>query len=305
MKKTALFLSLILTLFSLAKASKNPGQNFEVMLENKFRAELLKIEKNLDGVLGLAIKDLVTGKTFFVNEENVFPQASSIKIAVLFELYKQAEEGRLALDELLSVTPDQKVGGSGILLRLKGPNLSFSLEDLASLMIVLSDNTATNMLIDRLTADLINKRLSRIGLRSTRLNRKMMDLQAAAEGRENISTPREMMTLLEKIWKKEIIKEPFHSQFLGVLSITKESPLADGLPENVVIANKPGALEAVRCDSGLVLLPERPYIICVMTTYLRQESDGQEAIKHLSRYAYEYFSRLQKSTPLGRVISVK
>lgn len=129
--------------------------------------------------------------------------------------------------------------------------------------------------------------------------------QAAAEGRENVSTPLEMLTLLEKVWKGGILKEPYRKDLLEILAIPKDSPLRSGVPEGVDVAEKPGELEAVRCDSGIVMLPGRPYILCVMTTYLKRDTDGNPAIAKLSRLAFEHFSRLERSSEIGRVVSDK
>lgn len=278
---------------------------FTALLEGKFQVGLKEIESGLDGVLGVAVKDLKTGKTFFLNEREVFPQASSIKIAILLEVFKQAQEGKLSLDELLTVDEDRRVGGSGVLYLLGRPSLSLSVRDTAVLMVVLSDNTATNLLIDKVGMEAVNRRVGALGLRGTRLQRKMMDLTAAAEGRENISSPLEMMTLLEKIWKGEALGEPYRKGLLDILSIHKDSPIRAGVPEGIEVAEKPGGLEAVRCDSGIVMMPGRPYVICVMTTYLKRDADGDPAIARVSRLVYDHFSRLERSSDYGRIVSDK
>jgi beta-lactamase class A len=299
--------STILVLFTAAMAAGAAAaqSRFPALLDAKFRAAVGEVEAGLDGVLGLALKDLKTGRTFFINEREVFPQASSIKIAILFEVFKKAEEGRLKLDEFIALEEGRKVEGSGVLFHLGRPSLSLSVRDLAVLMVVLSDNTATNLLIDRAGLEAVNARLGALGLPKTRLRRKMMDLKAAAEGRENVSTPLEMMTLLEKIWKGGALAEPYRKDLLAILAIPKDSPLRAGVPEGVEVAEKPGELEAVRCDSGIVMLPGRPYVLCVMTTYLKNDADGNPAIARISRLAYEHFSRLERSSEIGRVVSDK
>lgn len=272
-------------------------------LEEKFLSEIKRIDAGLDGVLGYAIKDLKTGKTYLMNEKEVFPQASSIKITILLEAFKQVEEGKLTLDEFIELKDSEKVSGSGILFNLGYPKISLSVKDLCVLMIVLSDNTATNLLIDRVGLEAVNKRMESLDLRKTHLQRKMMDLKAAGEGRENISTPWEMMTLLEKIQAGLVIKDPLREDMIKIMAIPKDSPLRAGVPEDIVVAEKPGELEAVRCDSGIVYLKDRPYIICVMTTYLENDKDGNPAIAAISKLAYEHFSRLARSSEYGRVIS--
>ncbi|MGB9905971.1 MAG: serine hydrolase [Candidatus Saccharicenans sp.] len=273
------------------------------LLETRLSGQLASIKDSLDGILGLAIKDLVTGKTIFINENEVFPQASSIKIAILMEVLKQAEENRLRLDDFIELKPESKVGGGPILNYLGKPSLRLSVHDLCVLMIVLSDNTATNLLIDLVGLEAVNRRLQTLGLNQTRLRRKMMDLKAAEEGRENISTPKEMLTLLEKIWQGKVLAAEKRQLFFDFLSLPKDSPLQQAVPEGVTVADKPGELEAVRCDSGLVFLKKQPYIICVMTTYLSPREDGNAVIKKIGRLVYDHFDRLERSSEYGRIIS--
>ena len=304
MRKINAIIAVIVLTAALVPAAAAQGR-FPSILEAKLQAELKAVESGLDGVLGLAFKDLTTGKTLFLNEREVFPQASSIKIAVLAEMFKQAEEGRLDLDAFLTVDDGNRVAGSGVLYFLGRPSLSLSVRDTAVLMVVLSDNTATNLLIDKVGMDAVNRRLDALGLGKTRLRRKMMDLKAASEGRENVSTPLEMMTLLENVWKGAFLKEPGRKAFLDILAIPKDSPLRAGVPEGVEVAEKPGELEAVRCDSGIVLLAGRPYVLSVMTTYLKRDGDGDPAIARISRLIYEHVSRLARSSEIGRVVSDK
>jgi beta-lactamase class A len=114
-----------------------------------------------------------------------------------------------------------------------------------------------------------------------------------------------MMALLEKVQSGQVLKEPYRRELIDILAIPKESPLHAGIPEDVSVAEKPGELEAVRCDSGIVLLKDRPYIICVMTTYLKNDADGNPAIAAVAKLVYEHFSRLQRSSEYGRVVSEK
>jgi beta-lactamase class A len=292
-------IGIIFIIFTSARADKLST------LDERFRGEIRKIEAGLDGILGYAIKDIKTGKTYLMNEEEIFPQASSIKITILLEVFKQAEEGKLKLDEFIELRDRDKVPGSGILLNLGHPKISLSVKDICVLMIVLSDNTATNLLIEKAGLEAVNRRLASLRLGQTHLRRKMMDLKAAGEGRENISTPMEMMTLLEKIYSGQAIKDPWRQEMIRILALPKESALRSGVPEDVQVAEKPGELEAVRCDSGIVFLKDRPYIICVMTTFLKNDKQGNAAIEAVSRLAFEHFSRLQRSSEYGRIISEK
>ncbi len=253
--------------------------------------------------MGVAIVDLTDGQKYLLHANEVFPQGSSIKICVLAELYRQAQQGKLKLTDLYTVNAADLVEDSDIMNGLTPGVSRITLRDLATMMVAVSDNSATNVLIDRVGIDNVNAFLTRQGLRETRLRRKMMDLKAAAEGRENVSTPSEMMNLLQALYRGEILNKEMTSDFLKVLSTHKVSFIPRDLPDNLKIANKPGELEGVRNDSGVIFLDKRPYILCVMTTYLRHERDGEEAISNISLAAWRMFDRLARASEYGRVIS--
>jgi beta-lactamase class A len=112
-----------------------------------------------------------------------------------------------------------------------------------------------------------------------------------------------MMQLLEQLYRGKVIAPPLLDDFFTVLATTKDSWIPRDLPADLRIANKPGALEAVRNDSGIVFLKNRPYAICVMTAYLSNERAGEDAITRISSLAYGVFDRLSRASDLGRVIS--
>jgi beta-lactamase class A len=171
------------------------------------------------------------------------------------------------------------------------------------MMVAVSDNSATNVLIDRIGMENVNSMLDSMGLAHTRLRRKMMDLEAAKQGRENISTPREMMMLLGSVYRGKLLNKESTAEFFKVLSTNKDSWIPRDLPADVKIANKPGALEGVRNDSGIVFVEGRPYVICVMTAFLENERDGEEAISKVSQAAWKMFDRLSRASEYGRVVS--
>ena len=260
-------------------------------LRAQFERRVTDIASRVDGVVGYEILDLTSGDRIGRLETASFPTASTIKLAVVYELFKQAEEGKIRLDEMVPLDRSKAVGGTGVLAELGTPTLS--IRDYATLMVVLSDNTATNVLIDRLALDNINRRLRSVGLAETRLRRRMMDTDAARRGEENVSSPAEIVHLLDIIRKEQ-------PDAIALLKRPKQSRLRRGLPERVDAADKPGELEGVRVDAGVVFARNRPYILCVMTTFLKNEADGERAIEEISRTAYEYFSRLGAGGSLGR-----
>jgi beta-lactamase class A len=282
-----------------------PAAEKRAALWEKLQDDLRAVDRNLDGVMGLAVKDLASGETFFIHADEVMPQASSIKIAVLADLYLQAQQGKLKLTDEYVVRKEDLVSGSDIMLGLTPGVTRLTLRDLATMMVAVSDNSATNVLIRRVGMENVNAMLDSLGLHATRLRRQMMDLKAAGEGRENVSTPREMMTLLETIYTGKLLNKEMTADFLKMLSTHKESSMLQGLPDDAAAANKPGELEAVRNDSGIVMVRNRPYVLCVMTTYLKDEKDGSAAIRKIAALTYSYFDRVARASEYGRVVSPK
>ena len=291
--------------------TKTQGQasDKQQLLWNRLGQEISHAEGNLDGVMGVAIEDLTTGQKFLLHSDEVFPQASSIKIAILLELYHQAQlsahgaTGKAGLTDIYTVQTADIVPDSDILEGLTPSVTRLTNRDLATMMIAVSDNSAANILIDRVGMENVNALLDSLGLKHTRLRRKMMDLKAAAEGRENVSTPSEMMLLLENVFQGKVLDKEMTGDFLKVLSTHKDSWIPRDLPADLRIASKPGSLEGVRNDSGIVFAQNRPFLICVMTTYLRHERDGENAISDIASAAFRMFERLGRASEYGRVIS--
>lgn len=296
------FCSIVLIASCVAQTAA-PSSGKQKVLWQKLEASIQEVDAKLDGVMGVAIEDLTSGDHFFLHEDEVFAQASSIKITVLANLYLQAQEGKLKLTDPYTVQSSDLVPDSDIMGGLTPGVTRLTLRDLATMMVAVSDNSATNVLIDRVGMQNVNAMLDSLGLTHTRLRRKMMDLQAAKEGRENISTPREMMTLLDAIYRGKVLNKQSTADFVQMLSTNKDSFIPRDLPADLKVANKPGELEGVRNDSGIVFVEGRPYVICVMTSFLRNERDGEEAISKVSLEAWRMFDRLSRATEYGRVVS--
>ena len=275
----------------LVLSASAPGQPAHE-LRARFEARIRSIAAQVDGVVGYEIVDLTSNERVASLERETFPTASAIKLAIVYELFKQAGEGRLKLDETLTLDRSKAVGGSGVLVHMGTPTLS--LRDYATLMVTLSDNTATNVLIDRLGMADITRRMQQLGLPGTLLRRHMMDGAAARRGDENVSTPGELVALLKALQAMP--------DAITLLKLPKENRLRRGLPPGVESADKSGELDGVRVDAGLVFLKNRPYAFAVMTTYLMNDAEGERAITEMSRVTYEYFERLATSGVAGRRI---
>lgn len=278
-----------------------------VELTEKFERRLQELAARLDGVAGVGVKDLASGYEFYVNPDGLFPQASVIKIPILLKLFEDAQaapQSGLRLDATVSVRASDFAPGSGVLRELGDGSVTLTLHDLAVLMIVLSDNTATNILIDRVGGLAgVNDMLARRGFVHTRLNRKM-GIPLSGTGpeahKDSTSTPREMVRLLEKFERGEWLDPAPTSAARDILKKNKRSALRAALPPGIAIANKTGSLPGARCDSGIIYLEGRPYILTISTTYLRNDEDGEKFIEEVSRLAYDHFSRLASSNPYGR-----
>jgi beta-lactamase class A len=292
----------VLTESVLAQSASTPSEKREV-LWTKLEQFILDVDRNLDGVMGIAIVDLTDGRDYSLHANDVFPQASSIKICVLAELYRQAQAGKLKLTDVYTMNAADLVQDSDIMGGLTPGVTKITLRDLATMMVAVSDNSATNVLIDRVGMENVNAFLGSLGLHNTRLRRKMMDIKAAGEGRENVSTPDEMSKLLQSLYQGKILNRELTDDFFQVLATHKDSWIPRDLPQDLKIADKPGALEGVRNDSGVIFVDKRPYVLCVMTTYLRHERDGEEAISKISLAAWRVFDRIARASEYGRVIS--
>ena len=288
-------------------AQPKPAASLQDEMHSKLAAQLDRAADELHGVMGFAIKDLTSGEAFYRNADLVFPTASSIKLTVLLELERQDQDGKLSLREMHTIRHSElPTGDTDPILHMLGDGTAtMTLRDIATFMVVLSDNGATNILIDRAGMDNVNAEIARVGLKQTRLRRKMIDIEAAREGRENVSTPRELSELLEIIHGGRALDAAHTKDYFDLISQPKDSLFNKALPPDVRIADKPGTLDAVRCDAGIIEIPGRPFVMTVMTTYLANSEEGERAVKEVARTVYDYFARLGASSPYGRMISEK
>ena len=301
-------LALAANAFGQQKPEAAPRDTGSDLLWKKLETRVDEIANRLDGVMGVAILDLTDGRVLLRNADRVFPAASSIKIAILLELYRQDQEaragakGKARLDDIYTFDPKDLVEDSRIMAGLTAGVTRVTNRNLAQFMVTVSDNAAANVLIDRVGKDNVNAMLHSLGLSKTMLRRKMMDVAAARRGEENVATPQEMVRLLEAIYKEKVLDKQATAEFIKQLSTSKQSYIPRYLPENVQVANKPGELEAVRTDSGIVYAQNRPFAISVMTAYDRDEKAAGRAISDVALEAYHYFEMHGKTSEYGRVL---
>jgi beta-lactamase class A len=271
-------------------------------LWDKLEARVAEVDHRLDGVLGVSIRDIATGTVLDIRAAETFPTASAIKVAVLYELFRQADEGKLDLAEVTR-PPLPRVRGGGILQELSD-RVSLTWRDLAVLMIGWSDNEAANRLIDKVGMDAVARRMEALSLPGVRLRRRMMDLEAARRGHENVATPGELRRLMETV-QEGVGLSATRAADLRLVAGTAESysSFRTALPEGTKAITKSGELEGVRCEVAYVDLRGRPYSAAIMTKYLRRDADGLAAIREVSAILFDTFDRLARSSEHGRIIS--
>jgi beta-lactamase class A len=217
------------------------------------------------GTVGLVIKDLGTQQVLRWSPDVRFPAASVIKLPVLVEALRQAQSGELRLDERLPIRAENKVGGFGILKDLESL-VELTLIDLLTLMIVISDNTAANLCIERVGMAAVNVSMAALGLRGTILQRKMMDMEARQRGLDNFTTPADVALLLEMLASKQILTPEGCDLAISIMrrqQVRDRLPLY--LPQEMPIAHKTGELPEIRHDAGVMLAERGPVVIAALT----------------------------------------
>lgn len=269
------------------------------ILAEKFQAGLEEIADEVPGVLGVQVLDLTSGERFGVNEELVFPQGSAIKVAILTAMYVRHGRGELDVNRRVWVRAADRVGGSGYLTYFGDGTSQLSLHDLAVFMITISDNMATNILIDQVGMQNVTGIMAELGFPNTKLQRKMIRPEESARGNENLSTPAEAAALMARIFRCDLPMPEAHcKEMRAVLEIPHEGPIQDAIPRGIPVGQKTGSITGVRTSWGWVDLPGRPFALAVMGNY----GDGEEisdAILEVAELSYHYFSRLAGATAYG------
>ena len=291
-------LTALLMLFLVWGVSSSGAQEaHRQQLRDKFQHDLEAIARGYEGVAGLHITDLTDGTRFAVSDGLMFPQASAIKVPILLELFRRADVEPGLLAKRVNLTDEVRTAGSGVLQILTDGGSALSLEDYAIYMIVYSDNTATNVLIEELGMDAINELSASLGAQQTKLQRKMIRPEESLRGNENLSTPLDAALIMEKIAACDLpMSKASCGRVREILELYKGGPIRVPVPRSVPIAFKPGGIVGVATVWALVDLPDRPYVVAVMSSY---GGDGGAMIEAVSTVTYSYFSRLSGVTRYG------
>lgn len=250
--------------------------------------------KDLNGTCSVIVHDMSGGEKVFINEDEIFPAASLIKLWILWKLYAEAERGNVNLDEEIILKEDYKTGGFGILQDMH-TGLNLSLRDYATLMIILSDNTATNVLIDYLGMDAINNEIKKLGMGSTSLQRKMMDAEAKARGLDNFTSAKDTYNILVKISSSPEISMESRQEMIKILlrqQCNNKLPML--LPSGVPFAHKTGDLPGTEHDAGILFVGDVKITVVVMMYGLKSNLEGIKLHNQLGAAIYNYFASKQE-----------
>jgi beta-lactamase class A len=282
---------------------------------DRLRMQMERVIRRADGQVGVAIKHLESGQTLSINGEALFPMASAFKVPVLVELLYQVKEGRYKLDDEIVVQKSDQHVGSGMISSLVMPGIKLSVLNMAHFMMMISDNSAADILLEKVGAENINARLKTLGITGISVNRSCQkligDFQALQSGArtrearkaaiikfgenpEDEATPVAMNTLFEKIFKKEILDPDLCTLAIQILlkCETGEKRIKGELPPGTTVAHKTGTLAGTVDDCGIIYLPDgQGHVALTVLTkdFTADTADVEEIIAKIARLVYDCF----------------
>lgn len=268
-----------------------PASAEEAVLER----ELARLTESAGGSMGVAVVHLESGRSAYVNADETYPMASTYKVPLAVEVLSRVDSGEMALDQLIDVRYEDYAAGSGMIAKLlDDPGLSVSVQNLLEIMLLISDNTATDVLMKSVGSAAVNERMASLGVEGISVDRTTsrligdylgLDNMPSASGRRwedyqalvdalpegsneaaeaafevdarDTSTPRAMAELLQKVWSRDALSEPSSALLIDIMERceTGENRLKGLLPANTVVAHKTGTIGRTTNDVGIVYLP--------------------------------------------------
>jgi beta-lactamase class A len=285
-------------------------------------SEIERIADETGGIVGVSATQLATGRHIGYREDQPFPTASVVKLPLLVTLYEDALAGRIDLSERVVYREDTKVAGSGVLQYLDD-GLAPTLRDLSVLMMSVSDNTATDLLFDRVGKARIEATMDRLGLPSIRVPfdiremlmelvdmdhskpggydelRRLLRLSSGSGGRSMIpeqadrTTPADMCKLLELLESRAILDDDSCTAIIELMKRIQSSTRIPGLlPKGMIVAHKTGSYRRLRNDVGIVYAPTGPYAIALFARELTRDNvEDESALARISLAIFEEFAR--------------
>ena len=253
-----------------------------------------------EGKVAVAVKQLKSGETFTHNANVPMPTASLIKLPIMVEAYRQAEEGKIDLQKMLTLRQEDKAPGSGILTQHFSPGMTLPLVDAIHLMIVYSDNTATNLVLDQISLPATNGTMEKLGLANTKIHSKVFrgDTSILPERSKEFglgsTTAGEMVALLELLDQGKLTGEQGTKEMRRHLAACEDKRLNRHFAPEIKVLQKTGSVTAVRTVAGIIELPSGNVAVCVLTSENRDrrwvaDNAGEVLAANISRILLEHF----------------
>jgi beta-lactamase class A len=294
---------------------------------SKLQKRLEAMAANFNGIVGVAIQNIETDETAQLNADELFPMASVYKIPIMVEVFQQIEGGHFSLNDRVELTEDMRALGSGI-LTLMDTGLKPTIKDLITLMIIVSDNEATDILLNKVGADNVNNTMKKLGLKNIQVNRTtreligdylgLMDPKLKSMGRKelrqlpagyitpemearaekefskimkDVATPKDMNALLIKIFKGEAVSPLYCKEMLRILGQQQfNTRLPRYLSEGSTVIHKTGTIGSTTNDAGIIFLPHCHIAITVFTKDKQGDRiEAERIIARIAKLACDYF----------------
>jgi beta-lactamase class A len=243
----------------------------QLWAEEDLAKKLQPLVVSHEGKVALAVKNLKTGESFLYNADVAMPTASLIKLPVMVEAYRQADAGKIDLQKLITLKEEDKVPGSGILTTHFSPGMSLPVADAIHLMMVYSDNTATNLVLDQIGLPATNATMEKLGLPNTKINSPVFKgkLTILPERSKQFglgsTTAKEIIELLEQLDKGQLASESATKAMKRHLAMCDGKRLNKLLPSQLRVLQKTGSVTAVRTVGGIIELPSGNVVVCLLT----------------------------------------
>jgi beta-lactamase class A len=242
---------------------------------------------------GMFFVDLQTGDYIDINGDKAFPAASTIKLPILITLFQEIEAGRVRLDDTLVMRRDLVAGGSGDMQNMR-VGKKFTVLETATKMMTISDNTATNMIIDRLGGfSRLNERFRSLGLQNTAIKHLLADVHGT-----NTTSAKDLVLLSNLIANKQLLSDASSSQIFDIMRrCSNQSMLPSGLGTGAVIAHKTGTLRFVLGDAGIIQTASgKRYLAGILVRRPNHDARAKAFIRQVSHIVYDYIDRTQQIT---------
>ena len=272
--------------------SAGPGHVFIDERQEKWASMETAVRKKVAafrGDVGLVLRDLASGWTIQIDPDAEFPAASMVKVPIMAACLRAEREGLLSLADPMTLKRSDKIGGAGLLRRNRSGSV-FTVDRLVEFMVAHSDNTATNMLIDRLGFDYLNGAFRTMGLERTSLVRKMMDFGSRSRGLENTTTAREMADIIERMYRRDCVSPAVSRMCLDYLKAQRiNDRIPRLLPRTTVVAHKTGYEDRVCHDAGIVYTDRGDFLISILTRTWSGKNYAKRLIAGVAALAYKVY----------------